>query len=627
MNKQNRGDPLRFLVSAFGVNAGELMGLSLSKEERRKARQAKAFAMDGVKWITVKPNGENGKGAHVMINEETGTVLSGMGGKFNGKPIGEVGKRGATAKSQTASKPAKSHQSAPEAKHFSPEQRARIEARKQAQKAREEQTRPPEKLDYTLPDKVPNNFVIQNRDRSTQSSIGQVRELAKDPQYSRLSSNATFGEGAPVVAFGKIPPEQMGAVVETRLSNGQTVPVQYAVVEAKDLTPSHDANGTKNEAFYSEDPNVTRAIAGNGRIAGLQYAYETGRADSYLIDMGRDTSHGIDADTIYSMESPVLVRVMQPKDVTEDIGKLSNESAQATYNAVEEAKNDRELVLSIKNPIKFYDDGTLSEETVRDFFDLMPSAERQRYTHNGKPTIQGYNRVQGAIFQEAYGSDFLTDLRYSSPNPTSKRLIEALSDASPAVLALRELPPEWDVRDLIASASVRYIKAKQEGRKISDELTENSMFDSSERMDAENEILKMLDKNARSPSAITRALMNMAQAIKKEHDDAFGAQTSFFPVEPRSKLEIIKEAVKDKEAEAEARKAEALKNQGGATGGLFGFDSKPSKRDQKRRRLALDSWRKFGGLAMRDLFEGKQTDNTKEFFKRLKKEGGGNGGK
>ena len=38
------------------------------------------FAMDD-KWITVKPNGEEGKGAHVKIDDE-GRVIAGMGGKF-----------------------------------------------------------------------------------------------------------------------------------------------------------------------------------------------------------------------------------------------------------------------------------------------------------------------------------------------------------------------------------------------------------------------------------------------------------------------------------------------------------------------------------------------------------------
>lgn len=47
------------------------------------------------KWITVHPNGAGTKGTPVQISEN-GTVLAGMGGKFNGKKLGEL-KGGSTS--------------------------------------------------------------------------------------------------------------------------------------------------------------------------------------------------------------------------------------------------------------------------------------------------------------------------------------------------------------------------------------------------------------------------------------------------------------------------------------------------------------------------------------------------
>lgn len=44
-------------------------------------------AQDADKWITVHPNGKDDTGSHVKIDESTGEVKSGMGGKFNGKNI------------------------------------------------------------------------------------------------------------------------------------------------------------------------------------------------------------------------------------------------------------------------------------------------------------------------------------------------------------------------------------------------------------------------------------------------------------------------------------------------------------------------------------------------------------
>lgn len=59
------------------------------------------LAQDEAKWITVHPNGKgmtkNGdkaKGQPVLIDDDTGEVLGGMGGKFTGKHISAVPKRG-----------------------------------------------------------------------------------------------------------------------------------------------------------------------------------------------------------------------------------------------------------------------------------------------------------------------------------------------------------------------------------------------------------------------------------------------------------------------------------------------------------------------------------------------------
>lgn len=49
-----------------------------------------ALAMDEERWITVKPNGEEGKGRPVLIEGSTGEIKAGMGGKFNGRSIDDV---------------------------------------------------------------------------------------------------------------------------------------------------------------------------------------------------------------------------------------------------------------------------------------------------------------------------------------------------------------------------------------------------------------------------------------------------------------------------------------------------------------------------------------------------------
>ena len=52
------------------------------------------LAQDADKWITVKPNGPENKGTPVKIDEDTGEIKAGMGGKFNGTSVSALGKKG-----------------------------------------------------------------------------------------------------------------------------------------------------------------------------------------------------------------------------------------------------------------------------------------------------------------------------------------------------------------------------------------------------------------------------------------------------------------------------------------------------------------------------------------------------
>ena len=80
------------------------------------------MAQDEAKWITVHPNGTganaNGdpiKGRPLLIDDETGSILGGMGGKGKGKKLTDfkTSRKKMTFKSSSASKPAKPHHNNP----------------------------------------------------------------------------------------------------------------------------------------------------------------------------------------------------------------------------------------------------------------------------------------------------------------------------------------------------------------------------------------------------------------------------------------------------------------------------------------------------------------------------------
>lgn len=163
--------------------------------------------------------------------------------------------------------------------------------------------------------------VLQNRDRSTDAAIAQMQDIRNKPDYVGLSVSRDFGNGAPVVEPGaEFPAGQLGREELTRTSAGRQIPVQYAAVEAEQLLPSNDALGNSIPEYASGVEGKSRAIAGNGRVAGLMAAWrlgEDGKAHTYKQQMIEDsTNHGIDPEVIRNMKQPVLVRIMPLSEVT-----------------------------------------------------------------------------------------------------------------------------------------------------------------------------------------------------------------------------------------------------------------------------------------------------------------------
>lgn len=451
---------------------------------------------EGTRWVTIGHTEEH-KGQHVLISKKDGRIEGGLGGKFNGTKLKDLGK--VEKKASAAGK---------------------------AQK---------KSMDYSLPKKVNPEF-IQNRDREGGASQEQILNISAKPDYLRLSTSNMLADGAPVVAYGKIPAKQRGRIATVTDAYGKRLQVQYAVMEADDIAASHDDRGNRNTKFYSDDPAVTRAIAGNGRIAGLQLSYERGTADEYRNDMLADDVHGIDADVIEGMKKPVLVRIMQPKDVTDDIGDRSNTASNLTMNALEQAKNDVNR-LGLNNRIDTYASGAPTVEAVSDFINRLPISERgaMRDT-DGTPTKQAQDRLQAALFAKAYPKDSLIRLYSQARDTDVNRLLNGMQGASAAVAVMAQDYP--DIRDTIAGAAERTIRALRAGE--SKEIIESQpdMFKSAEDNATEQAIARIFTRSKSAKEikgkieAVARALS--AEAEGKQHESMFAE------LEPLSPAEIIR---------------------------------------------------------------------------------------
>lgn len=442
----------------------------------------------------IDPNGwrTNEDGQHYNINTKTGVINAGMGGKFNGK------------------------------------------------KARSKEYRQKVKVNLDHPDKIDSGMILQNRDRNKLASIQQIRNIAKNPHYLMMGTSHDLGSGSPVVSYGDIPYKQFGRKESVIDRDGKIYDMQYAVVDAKDLNASHDENGDVNEKYFSDDAGITRAIAGNGRIAAMQLAYKQGTADSYKEQLLADTSHGVDSEVLKGIENPVLVRVMQPSDVTPDIGDKTNTQSGMSMSQTERANNDRERIGDFSS-MEFHDNGEPTRETLMAFISRQPVQEHgELLSRNGNPTIQALNRFNAAVIAKAYENDELTEKMTEAIDPDAKNILAGLQKAAGAVQKLSEVNPKYDVRPLIVQAASRAMGATQSGTKLHEAAQQRSLIDQTEDDDASSMILEMFAKNTRSPNAIAEKLRKMTEGLVSEaepKEDMFGA----VPQLPRN--EIIKNAL------------------------------------------------------------------------------------
>ena len=79
---------------AYQLGKAFKLGIAYAKGKQHKLVNDSKLALDDSKWITVHPNGKENKGRPALLDSETGEVLGGMGGKFNGKHISAVPEHG-----------------------------------------------------------------------------------------------------------------------------------------------------------------------------------------------------------------------------------------------------------------------------------------------------------------------------------------------------------------------------------------------------------------------------------------------------------------------------------------------------------------------------------------------------
>lgn len=369
----------------------------------------------------------------------------------------------------------------------------------------------------------PVEMVLQNRDRSSDASINQMTQIAANPDYALLSEGKDFANGAPVVAYAsQVEPSHLGRKTYAVTQSHERIPVQFAVMEAEDVITSNHADGTTDARYSDQAIPGARAIAGNGRIAGLTAAYSRGTAAQYRQELSEDqTIHGIDPKVIAGMKHPVLVRIMPNDRVTANIGDVSNTSGNLNLSAVEQAAND---VRRLDIPsLKFDDNGNVSAETIRDFAQRMPASEQGNLIdRDGRPTRQAVERFNAAVFKAAYDTDELVRLYAQETDPELKQLLNAMG-ATAAKYASLQGCGDLDIRGLVSSAAEMIINAKRSGQPFEDYFANQDLFSGDP---AAAEVARNLVANMRSQKRLAEILANAADFAyaesNKSEDDLWG---------------------------------------------------------------------------------------------------------
>lgn len=343
--------------------------------------------------------------------------------------------------------------------------------------------------------------ILQNRNRSSDASVQQMNAIAAKPNYLRVSGSRDFGNGAPVVAYGSVPQRQLGNREISVTADDERIPVQYAVVEAGDVLTSNQVNGSTNPEYETAPASRIRAIAGNGRVAGLTEAYRRGTASQYRAELREDaTNLGIDPAVIDSMKAPILVRVMPADRVRADIGDISNTSGNLSMNAVETAANDVNRINFDK--IVFNDNGEADIDTIIGFVRQMPIAEQGALIDtNGQPTRAAHERFANALFKKAYGDDELVRLSAQAVDPEIRNVIAALSRVAPKMARLEGLG-DLDIRGLVKQAAQVVVNAHRQGVSLAKFAAQGDItMDPDVRV-----IVECFAQNARSVKEIARVL-------------------------------------------------------------------------------------------------------------------------
>ena len=307
---------------------------------------------------------------------------------------------------------------------------------------------------------------IQNRDRSSKESRLQMEKIAAAPNFNLLRESRSLDQGAPIIAYV---PDDMNILWGKRVDvsadpSSEPMTMRYAAVDADDVLTSNAVDGSSNPSFT--DPTVAgaRAIAGNGRIAGLQAAYRQVKATKYRADLTKDSKEfGISKRQIKKMRNPILVRVMDDADVVEGIGEASNRTGTLKLNPAEQAAQDARNVRL--EEVEFTKDGEITQKSMDEFVKRTPDKEGLIDSSGNALYDNIARRMRPAIFAAAFSDTRIVN-RFIADSPEDRKIMNVLQSVATEVVRLKKIKGELDFSPDLLEAVADVFETRREAKKI-----------------------------------------------------------------------------------------------------------------------------------------------------------------
>ena len=393
------------------------------------------------------------------------------------------------------------------------------------------------------PENVPQRAVESPKQPEQTNTPTQVKESleTQKKRNAHLSKKQKLMERVPA-----------GKTVKVHAStNDAGFDATYKIVQAGDITASHNTNYAVNDLYPAEyqprDRNrpqmrgqvekMTKGMKpellaesqfvnegapvvnnsgvvlnGNGRVMAIQKAYQ-GLTDShkksakaykdFLASIA--PSLGIAPEKVLSMEHPVLVR--QAADDADTNAIINSTEGGAKLGGAEQAKADADR-LKLSTLEQFVDNGTgeFMNPSNREFRrtaakDIFSDAEGNSvFNAKGELSPIGALRIRNAIFAKAYKDDYLLTQLSEATDNNSKNIMNAMIAAAPEVAKVNEgikegnLYPDYDISDVITKTAKTIMSLRNEGKPLSFHLQETSLFSQGES-EAERLVLEFIERN------------------------------------------------------------------------------------------------------------------------------------